>query len=615
MGGLVSTENTGKDTDNKSQPVTNKKHSSSLEQKINQYAADLILRSNFRDMQSLMKKEECDKLVILTSKVIDQHFHKTDINIFNSKLNDGDDSTFSEPIEYIKETKLQRETEKMQKEKTKLCQGLARYYIKIAHLFAAITQTVNPTYIYEVAEPKNRYTAQHRPNTYLPSYSHSRKNDSQYGGLYTDYLRGSDSVSKTRSPGQTKQKLKLKWDELPELNNYEYTKFVKTELNGFCNKRLDTLDPSGILQAPGEPESLFEIKPEICKSNESYKNLERVVGIPDLSELYKDEYDPETKQYSEMSDKMKAQYQEDLENFYKAFTGKKVMPSNIRNFSDIELINYSKLKGCDKNSSQFPVDYSFVGGMVYKNNEGELYFSSNDDLVNLKLDKITVNTKWPDNATFTVVTQNNFGKAGSKIQLWGKFNNTGETFEVSFINQPYGMFNRGQTGTLKTKLFNDYATKIKDMVITTQENKDKLLKILEQIFSKTLVDGYEVVGISDKLTEQELDELITKTRGIIINMYLSCEKDFKGALQIFDAIIDKQILEESISIAEQLEHKMNEYVASDPMDLEREILEVDEMNRKKEQEEQINEDSDEELDENEVSEEGIQKSETLAQTV
>ena len=221
MGGLVST-NTSNDTNNKSQPVTNRKQSSSLEQKINQYAADLILRSNFRDMQSLMKKEECDKLVILTSKVIDQHFHKADINMFNSKLNDGDDSVFSEPIEYIKETKLQRETENMQKEKTKLCQGLARYYIKIAHLFAAITQTVNPTYIYDVAEPKNKYATRYQPNTYLPSYSPLRKNDKQYGGLYTDYLQGSDSVSKARSPIQTKQKLKLKWDELRELNNYEY---------------------------------------------------------------------------------------------------------------------------------------------------------------------------------------------------------------------------------------------------------------------------------------------------------------------------------------------------------------------------------------------------------
>ena len=57
-------------------------------------------------------------------------------------------------------------------------------------------------------------------------------------------------------------------------------------------------------------------------------------------------------------------------------------------------------------------------------------------------------------------------------------------------------------------------------------------------------------------------------------MYLSCEKDFKEALNIFDAIIDKQILEDSISIGERLETKMNEFIATDPQTLEREIAEV-----------------------------------------
>ena len=90
MGGLLSTENTNKNTDSKNEDQATNKAALSLEHKINQYAADLILRSNFRDMQSLMEKEECNKLVILTSKVIDQHFHKADINVLQQKLNDDD---------------------------------------------------------------------------------------------------------------------------------------------------------------------------------------------------------------------------------------------------------------------------------------------------------------------------------------------------------------------------------------------------------------------------------------------------------------------------------------------------------------------------------------------
>ena len=74
MGASLSREE--ESIENKTDPANSaankKKQSSLLEQKISQYAADLILRSSFKDMQSLMKKEECDKLVILTSKVIDK---------------------------------------------------------------------------------------------------------------------------------------------------------------------------------------------------------------------------------------------------------------------------------------------------------------------------------------------------------------------------------------------------------------------------------------------------------------------------------------------------------------------------------------------------------------
>ncbi|MHA2082205.1 MAG: hypothetical protein ACXABD_00485 [Candidatus Thorarchaeota archaeon] len=563
-------ENIENKTDTANSAVNKKKQSSLLEQKISQYAADLILRSSFKDMQSLMKKEECDKLVILTSKVIDKHFHKTDINVFSSKIS-GSDNNITEPIEYIKETKLHSEEKKMQEDKSQLCQGLARYYVKVAHLFAAIAQTVNPTYVYEVAQPKNKFTS------YSSSYSSKlslTSSDPETKSYQSQLSYQPKSYSSSTSG--SKKNIKLKWDQLRELDNYEYTKFKETELRGFCNKRLDVLDPSGILQSPSDVGGLFEVKPNMCNANKNYKNLDSITGIPDLTELYNDEYDPETKQYSEMSDKMRKQYQSDLESFYKVFTGKKSMPGNITKFSDIELIDYSKLRGCNDESSQFPLGFSFLGGKLYKNNEGDIFFSSKDGLINVGIDDIVMDGKWPDPmATFTVEQENDFGKAGSKIQLWGKFVSHGDTVEISFINQPYGMLKRGQKGTLKIKLFNDYAEKIREMMANTQKNKDRLIEILQGLFSKNNVDGYDVVRVSDNLTEDKLDKLISDAREIIIDMYLSCEKDFKEALNIFDAIIDKQILEDSISINERLETKMNEFVGVDPRILEKELQDVE----------------------------------------
>jgi hypothetical protein len=113
------------------------------------------------------------------------------------------------------------------------------------------------------------------------------------------------------------------------------------------------------------------------------------------------------------------------------------------------------------------------------------------------------------------------------------------------------------------------------MMANTQKNKDRLIEILQGLFSKNNVDGYDVVRVSDNLTEDKLDKLISDAREIIIDMYLSCEKDFKEALNIFDAIIDKQILEDSISINERLETKMNEFVGVDPRILEKELQDVE----------------------------------------
>ena len=565
MGASLSREEQDIDNTTKNDTTSSiKKKTTLLEQKINQYAADLILRSNFRDMQSLMKKEECDKFVILTSKVIDKHFHKADINMINKV---SDDKVTSEPIEYIKEARLQSEDTKTQEDKSQLCQGLARYYVKIAHLFSAITLTINPTYVYEVGRPKNRYPAY---ANYIPRSSMTGVDSSSTNTqpAFTGF-RGYESTK------DTSKTVKLKWDQLRELENYEYAKFKETKLSGFCNERLDTLDPDGILQSQNKMDGLFEIKPTMCDSNTKYKDVGGITGIPDLSELYKDEYDPETKQYTEMSDNMQRQYQTDLESFYKAFTGKKNMPANIKKFSDIKLTDYSKMRGCNDSQSQFPLNFSFIGGKLYKNNEGDLFFSSKDGLINVGIDEITMNSKWPDpSATFIVEEENDFGKAGSRIQLWGRFEPNKERLEISFINQPYGMLKRGQKGSLKMKLFNDYAEKIRDMMSTAQKNKEQLVAILEQLFSKNKIDGYDVVRVSDELTEDKLNKLISETREIIIGMYLACEKNFKEALNIFDAIVDKQILEDSISISERLESKMNEFVGVDPSVLEKELSDV-----------------------------------------
>jgi len=70
-------------------------------------------------------------------------------------------------------------------------------------------------------------------------------------------------------------------------------------------------------------------------------------GIAELTRLYLDDkYDYSNGTFTGMSDETKAQHLNDLKVFYTAFTGNATMPSDITQFSDIKLRDYSKTPGC-----------------------------------------------------------------------------------------------------------------------------------------------------------------------------------------------------------------------------------------------------------------------------
>ena len=126
---------------------------------------------------------------------------------------------------------------------------------------------------------------------------------------------------------------------------------------------------------------------------------------------------------------------------------------------------------------------------------------------------------------------------------------------------------------------------MQNMISKTEKNKEELLNILDSIFEKTLVNEVDlpVVKIKESLTQSELDKLIKKTREIIVSMYLSCEDDFSDLLNVFDAIIDRQILAEAESSKEQLKELTYQYERNltneDYAKLEKEKQDIEEMEK------------------------------------
>jgi len=249
-------------------PINNSEKEPLLE-RLDYIVSHYILTMDFNSLKKLYDKSYCNKLVEITGQIFDKHFTELDIeHISKNRLND------------VKETKLDE------------CKKIAKFYIKIAHLFAAIVMTINPEYVYS----------------------------SDSGNL-------------------VKHKLSEK-NKIPNRSN------IKVSKSNFCGKRISILKKGVEKENPFCYFNLME--------NGEIKSLHEEPGIPELIHLYYDDgFDYKTGQFSSMSEDSKEEFRKDLHSFYIEFTGEESMPSTITKFSDIKLRNYNNTN-CKY--EKFPMD-------------------------------------------------------------------------------------------------------------------------------------------------------------------------------------------------------------------------------------------------------------------
>lgn len=259
----------------------------SLDHVIDYVAANYILKNNFQDLYNLTKSEYCEKLIILTSKVMDKYLTIEDVSYLKQRMENNTpvNKIDKEKMLYFSQENLKNLNVKVPLTKKRMCIGIAKHYIKIYQVFSSIVKTINPIYNWK------------------------------------------DSSGVTMSADLLKKR------DIPK--NVE-TKISKMNL---CNLRIKALMNNMVNE-----EGNVEIKPGICKINQKngndIKNLQDEPGIPELERLYYDVYDYDNGVFSSMSDNMKKQYAEDVSFFYNVFTGKKNKPSEITNFSQIILKDY-----------------------------------------------------------------------------------------------------------------------------------------------------------------------------------------------------------------------------------------------------------------------------------
>lgn len=286
----------------------NKSDMSNIHKIVNHIASNYIFTSNFKDMKNLGDVKYCNNLVILTSRIIEENLNDLDIEYLSQRIKDGVaiDEMGKEKVIYLKKDDIPKLDVKNETQKRRLCVGIAKFYVKVAHIFASILKTINPT------------------------------------------------ISYVDNEGNTGETSLMDKHKIPE--------DAETKMNtvSLCSKRLDTLVNNNNYDLKNSTEIV--VSPDYCNMNsgDDSVNLLQEPGMVELEKLYNDKYDYDTGKYVGMSDKMKNKYNRDLEIFYKAFSdnSEPFDPKKIKKFSDIKLREHHKKKGCsDGESGEYKKKY------------------------------------------------------------------------------------------------------------------------------------------------------------------------------------------------------------------------------------------------------------------
>lgn len=534
--------------------------------KLNEIATNYILGQNFQDMVRLTNSKYCDDLVIITSKILKKSYSAEQIQYAYKKMFNSD-----LPIdEYIQNSKDQRQNSNqapmflkrqdvelgdlMDKEqKKKMCIDIAKYYVKIAHLFAAIITTLNPVFSWRTSASSSRAVLK-------PFVSDET----------TNQVVSNDAVDKSvnEEVDENSNLTNSNSDIINDMNDLGITPKNTNNINHLNDvANVDDINVSkgGYGGDGGDNPDIANDVDDYEKEDIATATLENKQYIPDMIKEVK----VENLNFcnSRISDLM------DMDEIVDLADGKNLIPGQTTD-STIKI----KTKLCSSNLNNNNEGYSRTKTVYDLPGFAELsrlYF----DKYNVSKGRFDRMSSESENEKkrnvallYTLFTGNRNPPKDIRSFKDIPLHSFNDTIEC---DNPESLFNKTYLGTTKDKLFIEYVEQIKKMIFESNMIRNSLLEIIDRVFivrpitpSSVLSDKIEDSNeeshnanntkfiIDPKLTYDDLDTLIVDARRIILNLYITCEKDFIKALKILQAIIEGQILETSQRQVKELEREI-----------------------------------------------------------
>ena len=452
-----------------------------------------ILTMDFKSLRKLYDKEYCDKLVILTSDIIQRYFTDLEITYLSQRIKDGVEvnEIDKDKIIFFNKDKLDDLDVQNSIKKKRICISISKFYIKIAHIFAAIVTTINPIYVYKDSDG----------NTVRAS-------------LY----------EKGKIPENTPR-------DIYKLN------ICENRINSLQNKQ--TFEP--------DDDGNITVGPKVCDMNigddGELENLDDEPGIPELEYLYYDDnYDFKTGKFTGMSDNTRKVYLSDLQIFYNIFTGESgTLPPEIKRFSEVKLRNYHKIDKCTGQDPLFKK--KFKGPLTNK------LFS--DYAENLK--KMVQTTNKNQEALLTIINQifvYTIDPQSDKKQIRINPLLTEERLQEIVVET------RALIITLYLTCEIDYVNGLKiyeaiveEKILETSQNQ---IKKLESIFDELIVEDKIPEPAEVQEIKQKAEEKISKQKQQIEKQVENIQKDEEIIKQDPSAVLKNDIVEEKVIVKEKV---------------------------------------------------------------
>ena len=270
------------------------------EKEIDRIATDYILSMNFQDMENMTTENGCGKMVLIVEDILKKNTTEVDLSYLDKSSGglfslaappSGKESIFVFP----KDEDIQKKMDVSDpKTKISMCRNIAKFYVQVAHLFAAIIMTINPKYEYT-------------------------------------------------KDGETKRVGIMDRKDIPEdaLNS---ARIVLEE--NFCSLRKNILLENSNLKDNSNNNNEISIAVPYCSMDDKITSIGNSRGIKELEALYNDEYDTSTGLFSKSASSDK-EYKKMVAEFYNAIYGTGTRTGSEPNIlSDINMPKDNTKEGC-----------------------------------------------------------------------------------------------------------------------------------------------------------------------------------------------------------------------------------------------------------------------------